>query len=279
MRICYVDESGDAEPLRSAIPNSTPAFVLLGVTVPEQSIKDLTWDFLQLKKKFNPSLTGRGVQLSDVIRFEMKGSKLRVDIRKGSRNQRRRAELIIGATFDLLDQYDCTLVGKVVIKRLDPSYSTPDPAVYGKAVGEMATLFETQLAAPPATPGIMVLDARTKVKNAPNVHTITTQRFKAGGNAYPHIIESPVFGHSDTHVPLQIADLLASAVVFPIACHQYCSAHSWNHHPHEHYGDIKNKFGSRLKKLEYRFTDAAGVARRGLAVDDPVGGRSVNLLF
>ena len=31
-----------------------------------------------------------------------------------------------------------------------------------------------------------------------------------------------MFGHSDAHVALQIADIVASALLFPMACAAYC---------------------------------------------------------
>ena len=45
-----------------------------------------------------------------------------------------------------------------------------------------------------------------------------------------------MFGHSDSHVALQVADILASAVLFPAACSAYCQALTWNQHIHPGYG-------------------------------------------
>jgi hypothetical protein len=108
-------------------------------------------------------------------------------------------------------------MAEVLIKGQQP----PSRWVYASAVGALAARFETQLAAAD-TQGCMILDARTKTKNTPSVHRITTSRFKSGGDRLPHLIESPTFGHSDAHVVLQIADLVASAVLFPMACAAYC---------------------------------------------------------
>lgn len=279
MHLCYVDESGDAEPLRSALPDSAPVFVLVGVTVPEQRVNDLTWDYLKLKKELNPSLAKSSVRLSELVEYEMKGSKLRADFRKdGGRNVRRRAFRAIDQVFTLLERHNCQLVGKIVVKVPDPESPPVERAVYSQAIAEMAESFQSQLAAA-GTSGMMVLDARTKVKNTPSVMGITTRRFRTGGSQFPNLVESPVFGHSDTHVPLQIADIIASAVLFPIACVEYCGDLAWNTHPHPRYRQVKERYGELLQRLEYRYTTADGNRRGGFQVIDPVDHRPTHLLF
>lgn len=74
----------------------------------------------------------------------------------------------------------------------------------------------------PHTTGLMILDSRTKVKNVGSVHGIITRKFKSGGDNLANLIESPVFGHSDSHIGLQLADIVASAGIFPMACAAYC---------------------------------------------------------
>lgn len=253
-------------------------FVLVGMTVEERAARSLIWDFLQLKKEFNPTLRQRGVQLSDVITAEIKGSKLRKDLRKdrGSRNVRRRAFGMLDKTLGLLEQHNCQLVGKIVVKPVDVPYR--DTPVYSDAIARMAASFEAQLAAA-RTNGLMILDARTKVKNAPSVQGVTTRRFRSGGDPLSHLVESPVFGHSDTHVALQVADIIASGILFPIACSQYCSELDWNVHPHPRYQEVKDRFGERVQRLEYRYTDADGAKRGGFQVLDPTQGRPTHLMF
>lgn len=280
MHLCYVDESGDAEPLRTDLSDSPPVFVLVGMTVPQPALTDVTWDFIQLKKEFMPSLQAKAVRFSDLIEAELKGSKLRKDMRKdrGSRNVRRRALGILDKTLTILETHNCQLVGKIVVKEVDPVDPVPERTVYSRAIAEMATSFEAQLAAA-RTDGIMILDARTKVKNTPSVMGITTRRYKSGGNLLPHLVESPVFGHSDTHVPLQIVDIVASAILFPLACLQYCSDLDWNVHPHPRYREVKEKFGERVSRLEYRYNDAEGVRRGGFQAIDPLEQRPTHLMF
>lgn len=278
--LCYIDESGDAEALRSTYPQSAPVFVLVGMSVPQEAVRPLTWDFLQLKKELNPSLRQPQVQLSKVMTLEMKGSQLRADFRKdlGGRNTRRRAHRALDQIFTILEQHRCSLMGKIHVKIPDARKPKADRQTYSEAIAEMATTFQAQLTATRAA-GMMILDARTKIKNVPNVMGINTRRFRSGGGEYPNLAESPVFGHSDTHVPLQVADILASAVLFPVACAEYCAGLSWNVHPHPRYREIKERYGERLQRLEYRYDGPDGRRRGGFQVIDPIECRPTHRLF
>lgn len=269
--LCYADESGDANPLRVDLPDSAPLFVLAAVTVPQASQKALCWDFLNLKKVYNPSLCD--VRFSELVSFEIKGSTLRRDLRSDSRNRRRRATHLLSDLVAILEDRDCQIFGQVVVK--NPQMRT-EAAIYASAVAEVADTFEAQLAAA-KTPGLMVLDARTKVKNAGNVHGITSRRFRKGGDQYPHLLESPVFGHSDTHIPLQVADLIASALIFPLACSVYCRDWTWNVHPHPTYDNLRSVLGSRLSLLEARYLTGTG-RRGGFSVRDEER-RPAHLIF
>lgn len=264
LHICYIDESGSSERFTPSIVESTPVFALVGVSVPHLRQKDLIWQFLQLKKEFEPQLTKPGKRLSDVVRHEVKGSRLRKDVRaEGSRNRRRRAIGFVDKTLGLLESNDCRLMGKVLVK--SPNSDYVDAATYGAAIRDLACTFNRQLDGCDSQ-GIMLLDARTKSKNEGNVHVVTTGRFKSGGDQYPHLVEAPTFGHSDTHVPLQIADIVASAVVFPLACTAYCSSHTWSTHVHHRFEDLRDRFGPRLARLQYRYSDESGARHGGFKV-------------
>lgn len=276
VHMCFVDEAGDAAAYGPAMPDAPPAFVLVGMTVPQPSAKDLTWGFLQLKKEFEPAL--RHVALSDLVRHELKGATLRKDIRTQNRNGRRRSLGILDKTLRLLEDNNCVLSGKIVIK--EPELAVQDRAVYAKAVQYLATTLEAGLQAA-NEPGLLILDSRTKVKNEGNVHSITTQRFRTGGDAYPHLLEAPVFGHSDTHVPLQIVDIVASALVFPIACSVYCPTLTWSRHlaGAEHYDALRKTFGPRLQALEYRYIGPDGRRVGGFHVEDRLAQQPTHHFF
>lgn len=263
MLLCYVDESGDEQPLRTE--TDPPVLVLAGVVVDHRTARSLTYEFLQLKKAFHPSIAGPSVRLDELIRFEIKGSDLRKNLRDGSRNRRRAVLRFLDQFLDLLDSSNVKIVGQINIKGEKPLSKW----VYPGAVAAIARQFEAQLAAcHTRTPGTMILDARTKNKNAPSVHRITTERFRSGGDPYSHLVESPVFGHSDAHVPLQVADLLASALLFPIACAAYANCLLHNVHLNDGYAELRETYGGRLRKLEHRALDSRGRTSGGIEVID-----------
>lgn len=272
MFLCYLDESGDEHALRT--PTDPPVLVIGGIVVAERASKLLTWDFLQLKKTYNRVLDRPETKLSDLIAFEVKGSNLRADLRSTSRRRHRSAIGFLDRLLDLLDRHNVSLVSEIHVK----GGKDLSRWVYGESVAALAGRFEAQLRAA-ETSGIMVLDARTKSKNVPSVQRITTKRFKSGGGGFAHLVESPVFGHSDAHVLLQIADIVVSALLFPMACAGFCLCLLDNVHPSSTYLGVRERYGPRLRSLEYRHVDHDGSLVRGVRVHDHMNRQSTIALF
>ena len=252
--MCYVDEAGGSDLLCESAPTSSPVLVIAGLIVPEDQVRNLVWDYLQLKKDYNPSLAAANKKLSDVIATEVKGANLRTDIKSESRRQRRRAFGFLDRTIALLERHAGRVIARILVKSQD--VVVRDAAVYGTSILWLCSTFHQYLEER-SSQGLIVLDSRTKVKNTPNADVVTTQMFRHGGNPLPRLVEVPVFGHSDSHVCLQIADVVASALLFPAACYAYCQDHTWNHHAKADYSSIVARYGSRIKDLQYRYHDAA----------------------
>lgn len=263
MDFCYVDEAGSADLLCQLIPDSTPLVVVAGLLVPGAESKNLVWNYLQLKKVFNPQLAKTKVQLSELISTEIKGADLRSDLRSGSHRRKRRAFGIIDKVFELVAQHNGRLIAHILIK--DENVPIIDASSYPRSVRYVVKTFHEYLEERNEQ-GLVILDSRTKTKNTPNIHGITTQIYRSGGNPYPRLVESPVFGHSDSHVALQIVDILASAVLFPSACVAYSSAYEWNLHLHPDYEAIRTRYSPRIATLEYRYGATAASQKGGLTV-------------
>lgn len=275
MHLCYIDEAGNGQTLDPATPDAPPALVIGGFTVDRTHLKSLTWDFLEVKKQFRPQLR-RLPYLSDVIRTEIKGSDVRRDLRAGNRNARRAAMLLIDALLDILERYDARVVARVWVK--EEGRAIDETGVYSSSISALTENFQQQLAHEHSR-GMLVLDSRTKVKNAPNVHCVTTRKYRSGGDDYRGIIESPVFGHSDTHTLLQLADLVVSSMLFPIACQTYSSDLAWNVHCDGAYEPLRERIGQRLRKLQFRWRDPVGKWKGGVVVSDRRFGRSAGLML
>lgn len=264
VHLCYVDESGNDQVLDGH--DAPPVLVLVGLSVTHARLPDMVHEFLRLKRQFNPQACGS--RLTETIRWEVKGSDLRADLRSPSRRRARRALAFLRSVLDLLDVCNASIDGEVWVKA--NGQGVPQ-AHYPTAISNIALNFHGQLAAADSL-GVMILDARTKWKNVPSVHSITTRKNRVGGDQLPLLIESPVFGHSDAHVALQVADIVASALVFPMACAAYCrDLRDTNAHGHASYEIVRQEFGLRLRNLEHRYTDKTGERRGGIVVRDKRG--------
>ena len=90
----------------------------------------------------------------------------------------------------------------------------------------------------------------------------------------------PTFGHSENHAGLQLADLITSAVLVPIACHAYCGTFITNAvYVDPNYGALRTRFGARLRRLQHRYEEEPGQRCGGIVVSDPAGGLGGRHMF
>ena len=102
--------------------------------------------------------------------------------------------------------------------------------------------------------GIFILDSRNKVKNVPVAHGIFTMKFSAHGTGYDHLAELPLFGHSENHAMLQLADWVGSAFLCPMAVRAYYpNLENVCVHADAVFDIVRNRFGQRIKALQYRY--------------------------
>lgn len=125
---------------------------------------------------------------------------------------------------------------------------------------------------------VLVADSRTKPQNAVVAHSILTRKLGAVGDVYPHLAETPVYGHSENHVGLQLADLRCSSLLFPMAVAAYCQGHVSSLHVRPGYEILRARFGRRLQTLQHRYREGRAY-RGGITVSDAIGGRPGRLLF
>ncbi|MEV5744077.1 DUF3800 domain-containing protein [Microbispora rosea] len=127
--------------------------------------------------------------------------------------------------------------------------------------------------------GAVIADGRSHQTNRAVAHSIFTQKWCSAGDRYPSLCDVPLFAASDNHAGLQIADMVASTLVFPMAASAYCPRRPGNAHSSTRYDSVRHGFGSRLKALQYRYKDDSGRWRGGLVVSDRPGKRPGSLLF
>ena len=276
MYICYIDEAGCTGTLTHSYSPIQPVFIICGIIIQQTNLTNLTHDFIKLKIKFYPTVFS-GLHYLDCIKEEIKGSEVRKSLR-GNRNQRRHALKFIDEILKILEKYKTAIIGRVWVKPISTPFN--GRAVYTYSIQNMASCFQSFLISKDEH-GIIVADSRNKEKNAIVSHSIFTQKYKPSGDTYDRILEMPFYGHSDNHAGLQLADLLASAIVFPISTSVFCSNHVKNTmHYDPHFLNIRTIFGNRLEDLQYRFKkDTSENIHGGLTVSDPISYRSGSKIF
>jgi hypothetical protein len=273
MYFCYIDESGGFEP-PNINPSATPLMVLAGLVVEQMRVGQLTLDYLREKRRYFPASGVPGHHLAHIL-AEIKGASVRTSLRSASRSDRRHAVGFLGQVVALLERHHVRLIGRVWIK--EPTKGLEPAGSYTYAIQDIARHFEHHLSVR-RVKGVMLCDSRMANQNAVVSHSIFTQKMRLRGDAYPHIAEAPVFGSSINHAGLQLADLVASALIFPMAARVYCASHYSTVHVDPHYDQAKTRFGKRCGDLQYRY-DSAGRTTGGVVVSDKLGKRPSSLLF
>ncbi|GAA0337418.1 hypothetical protein GCM10010151_28900 [Actinoallomurus spadix] len=242
--------------------------VLLGLIIPASQIPDLTRDFLALKRRHFPGRFSYGPALDHAL-TEVKGSDILQMTRKNSRDRRRQASLVRYAILDLIDGYGCRVIGRVWVK--EKGKSLKSDATYCYAVQDIAW-HSSEFLLEYRSKGVMIADGRTPGLNVKVAHSIFTQKWRTAGDPYPPLLEVPLFSHSDNHVGLQIADLVASTLVLPMAAAAY-GASPGCIHASSRYPAVRADHGEALRDLQYRYRDetAAGAAVSSSAIRPAAG--------
>lgn len=277
MYLCYVDEAGCTGSLPSPSSPIQPVLLVIGLIIPQENITPITHDFLNFKQQFFRGLGTPSQDYLDWMLNEVKGADLRKLVKKTNRNSQRFAFRVMDHLLTLLERYDAKYIGRVWIKNTGAAFN--GRAVYTCSIQHIANGFQALLSNNNRR-GFIVADSRDKARNATVSHSIFTQKFKANGDPYNSILEMPVFGHSDNHAGLQLTDLIVSSILYPIATTVYCSGYVTDKtHHHPNYLLIKDRFGKRLKNLQYRYKNVNDKWCGGLKVSDPLGHRNASYMF
>ena len=273
MLIAYVDDAGDVQALR-ADSQIQPVLAFACVIVDQARLARLTRDFLALKRHYFPGrMTDGPHHLGDILE-EIKGAELRTMVRE-SRRKRRTALLYLRDVLSMLEGIDARMIGRVWIKM--PNEPLDGLAINTFSIQWMSEVFQRYLE-DQNEQGIMVVDSNNPGLNARVAHSVFTQKFQFTGDRYGRILEMPTFGGSKNHAGLQIADIVASGLVVPMAGRAYCQGHVSGSHVDSSYDDIARWLGLRLRHRQYRYRTARQW-RGGFVVSDPVGGKHSGHLF
>ncbi len=248
--------------------------VFAGLVIKVEDLQSVTSGLLDAKRKFFPSLCPRPYSLDD-IQAEVKGSEVRKGLRSSARNDRRHSMRFLEGIVRSFESQRATIIGRIWIKEVGKTMQPSSSYAY--AIQDMTRLFERFLAEKESL-GSVICDSRMHNQNTMVSHSIFTQKFRSSGDPLSHIIDVPTFGSSQNHAGLQLADLAASSLLFPIAARVYCS-HLWNDvHTSPFFDDVRVNFSNRLAALEYSFKEGGSV-RGGIVVSDKLRKLPSSFLF
>lgn len=272
MHFCYIDEAGGFE-APNLSPAATPLVVFAGVIVPASAMAPLTLDFLDVKRRFKAQPQRHHL---NYLLDEIKGSDLRKGVRSNSRRERRGKLGVLHETVRLLEEHRARLLGRVLVK--EPSEGLDPDKEYPLSIQVIARHFNHFLEAT-GSHGLMLCDNRAHADDVRVSHSVLTRKLKATGDELPRILESVVFARSSNHAGLQIADIVASGLLFPIAARAYCSDWASSSHAHPAFKELQTRYSPRLERLRYVYQDDTGLTRGGITVSDKHRNQSSGLLF
>ncbi|MEO0482753.1 MAG: DUF3800 domain-containing protein [Planctomycetota bacterium] len=247
MRVLFIDESGCTGALPRGSRRIQPLLCIAGVSIDHDRIAWATRDWVDLKRKFHPNLLPAGAKAWDWQRAEIKGSEVRKASRADKKRKRRQAIGFLDKVFDLMTAHKCELSARVYIKAEGQPFD--GRAVYASGLQGLCASFDSRLHSLGST-GLVIADSRAVGDNSAMSHSVFTQKYRRNGDAYPRLVEVPVFGHSDNHAMLQIADVFASSILFPICGYQCLHKRLSSIHVHGRFGELLERFQPRLVALE-----------------------------
>lgn len=275
MLICYIDEAGCTGQLPSPHSSVQPVFAIAGLIVGAKTVPDITRDLTAIKRRFYPKALPPGGKYHDWMMVEVKGSELRRMARSTARNERRFAYGVVKEVLDILSDYGVRVLGRVYVKPIGGPFD--GTSVYSSSVQRICTDFQHCLNASD-TQGLVIADSRNKAKNSNVSHSVCTQMFSAAGNPYRNLVEAPTFGHSDNHAGLQLADVVCSGLLFPIAAELCCLRHMVDHtHCHQQHQTLRSRYGQHLRGLQYRYSSSSRAG--GVTLSDPLNDYRADALF
>ena len=275
--VLYIDEAGCPGELTT--DKIQPVFCLTGLMIPAVRLRQLTDCLLRLKREFYPNISRELDHDLTILLHEIKGSDLRKDITRRGRNRKRRAIRIIDKIVESLEDNQVRILSRIYIKK--PGDHFDGKAVYTFAVQAFCEQFQHFLITEGDMDerGIVILDSRREWQNSNVSFSIFTKKFRISGDPYDRLIETPLFGHSESMAGLQFADLVASSVLTPMAIHVYCKNHIENIHVEHDYSIFKERYSQKVKELQYRFHDGNKFQGGVVVIDRLLKARSARLLF
>ena len=284
---CYLDETGSDLGTPVVGSDSPPIFVVAGIVIPAGGVAQMTREFVAAKREYDPERF-EDIPASERAREEVKGHKMFRVLAKGGGKQQAAAVAFLHETLDIVARLDGGLVGRFQVKVAGERFNTN--AVYASSVAEIAGNFQKFLEArrargmiwcdsrryrdwdvakvcPDCGKRVIFCERKDEPLNIPISRAVFAKKFGGEKDALPDVAEAPAFVNSENHAGIQIADLLCSALIGPIAAAHY-RPESSRADPRALELRDRDGFGERMNKMQLRVQDDSGVVRGALTSGD-----------
>lgn len=220
MLTCFVDEAGCPGKLPSIDSPVQPILVVAGISLRTEDIAPLSQKFGHLVQRYRHGQSRPNDISADLQREHIKGA----DVRRVIRNDRTTAKAeakelpMLDDVLALLDACQARLHGTVVVK--SPGADFDGRAIYSRCLMAATCSFHEHLVRQ-NTCGTVIADFREVTLNGRVSAQLFEAKLGSGGDRLPRLLHVPTFGNSEVHAPLQVADLICSALLWPIAACQF----------------------------------------------------------
>jgi hypothetical protein len=218
MLTCFVDESGCPGKLTSIASAIQPLLVIAGMALDTGAIVRATRDFARISQRYHHGQSRPDQICADLTSELIKG----VDVRRAFRADPAAAQLkeapLLDSVLSLLKTHRARLFGVVIVKV--PGEEFDGRAVYGRALCDVAQAFHRTLERE-QTHGTVIADFREVTLNGRVGAELLEAKLGVAGDQLPWLLHVPTFGNSEMHAPLQMADLLCSALLWPMAAWRF----------------------------------------------------------
>jgi|GEM_PF-1283289 len=218
MLTCFIDESGCPGQLPAITANVQPLLVIAGIALDTKDISVVTRQFARLTQRYHHGQSRPNEICADLQGELIKGA----EVRRAVRNDPAAAELkelpLLDSLLSMLKTHRAKLFGTVIVKT--PGKEFDGRVVYGRGLFDVAEAFHGTLEALD-THGTAIADFRESKLNGRVSAELMEAKLGPAGDRLPRLLHLPTFGNSEVHAPLQMADLLCSAIAWPMAAHRF----------------------------------------------------------
>ncbi|WP_228028217.1 DUF3800 domain-containing protein [Chitinibacter fontanus] len=212
MHICYIDEAGCPGYLPANNTEIQPVLIIAGLALPKEALDSIGRQFIKIKQQYLYGESRPNSRHEDALN-ELKGAELRRAIREGIKAEADKAHKLAHQLLETLIAHGAELYGQVIIKVTDDKFN--GTRLYAEAMMRIAKNYH-QLLDKELSNGLIVADFRGSEINGKVAQPISLAMWEQK-NTFPRFELPPTFGNSNSHVGLQIADIIISTLLMPLA--------------------------------------------------------------